>query len=69
MYFSLLVLQALKSLLQQAMSLEEALREVGRREKGGSGGGEDRGRQEGVIQREMREAMESGGMTQDQVSL
>ena len=80
--FPLLVLQALESLLQQGLSLEEALREVGRREEGGRGeredrgrleeggsGGEDRGRQEGALQRELREAMEAGGMTQDQVSL
>ena len=67
--FPLLVLQALESLLQQGLSLEEALREVGRMEEGGSGDGEDRGRQEGALQRELREAMEAGGMTQDQVSL
>ena len=66
-YFSLLVLQALESLLQQGLSLEEALREVGRMEEGGSGGGEDRGRLEGALQRELREAMEAGGMTQEQV--
>ena len=82
MYISLLVLQALESLLQQRMSLEEALKEVGRREEGesgggedrvrlerGGGGGEDRGRQEGALQRELREAMEAEEMTQDQVCI
>ena len=80
--FPLLVLQALESLLQQGLSLEEALREVGRRGEGGSseredrgrlegggGAGEDRGRQEGALQRGLREAMDAGGMTQDQVSI
>ena len=68
MYFSLLILQALESLLQQGVSLEEALREVGRREEGGSSRREDMGRLEGALQRELREAIEAGGMTQDQVS-
>ena len=49
--------------------MEEALREVGRREQGGSSRREDRGRQEGALQRELREAMEAGDMTEDQVSL